>query len=67
MEYKTSHFKFTLQYAQAVALSVFLKEARLVRSSELPLVEAEEFLAGVLGFTEELSRCAWGSAYVLRP
>jgi len=41
-----------------VLFKVFLEEGRLVRSSELPLVEAEEFLAGVLGFTEELSRHA---------
>lgn len=47
-----------VQYTQAVSLKVFIEEERLVRSSELPLVEAEEFLAGVLGFTEELSRHA---------
>lgn len=46
------------QYTQAMSLKVFLEEGRLLSSEELPLVEAEEFLAGVLGFTEELSRYA---------
>mgnify|MGYP001807431317 CR=1 FL=1 len=31
-----------MQYAEAMAFAVFLKEGRLIRSDELPLAEPEE-------------------------
>jgi predicted translin family RNA/ssDNA-binding protein len=46
------------EYVQAFLYKVFLVEGRLAKSSEVPLVEPEEYLAGVLDFTEELSRYA---------
>lgn len=47
-----------LQFVEAAAFKVFLQEGRLLRSSELPHVQPEEFLGGVLDLTEELSRHA---------
>ncbi|KXZ52785.1 hypothetical protein GPECTOR_8g173 [Gonium pectorale] len=46
------------EYAEAAAFACFLKEGRLVRSDEMPLVEPEEYLGGVLDFTGELNRYA---------
>ncbi|GAX76069.1 hypothetical protein CEUSTIGMA_g3512.t1 [Chlamydomonas eustigma] len=46
------------EYVQALLYKLFLEEGRLAKCSEVPLVEPEEYLAGVLNFTEELSRYA---------
>lgn len=43
-------------YAVAKILRGFLQEHRLLKSSELALANPEEYLNGVLGFTEELNR-----------
>lgn len=49
----------TPQYAEAVVFRVFLRESRLLPSTELPLtVTREEYLGGVLDFTGELNRFA---------
>jgi hypothetical protein len=43
----------TPQYAEAHAFLVFLSDGRLVKAQELPLVEPEEYLGGVLDMTGE--------------
>ncbi|KAI8473280.1 MAG: Translin [Monoraphidium minutum] len=50
------------EYAEAVALRVYLEERRLVARRELPLVELEEYLGGVLDMTGELNRYAVAQA-----
>mmetsp|Transcript_14483 Transcript_14483/g.39219 ORF Transcript_14483/g.39219 Transcript_14483/m.39219 type:complete len:152 (+) Transcript_14483:323-778(+) len=44
------------EYGEAMAFLVFLKEGRLVRKSELPLCDTEEYLGAILDFTGELNR-----------
>ncbi len=41
------------ELAEAAVFTSFLAEGRLLRSGELPLVEPEEYLGGVLDFTGE--------------
>ncbi|GBF91780.1 translin [Raphidocelis subcapitata] len=50
------------EYAEACALKVFLEEGRLVSRGELPLLETEEYLGGVLDMTGELNRYAVAQA-----
>lgn len=50
------------QYAEGVAFKVYLEEGRLVSRGELPLVELEEYLGGVLDMTGELNRYAIAQA-----
>ncbi|GFH14676.1 translin-like protein [Haematococcus lacustris] len=45
-------------YAEAQAFLYFLREGRLVAAKELPLVEPEEYLGGILDMTGELNRYA---------
>eukprot|EP00195_Chlamydomonas_chlamydogama_P017899 CAMPEP_0202896386 /NCGR_PEP_ID=MMETSP1392-20130828/5405_1 /ASSEMBLY_ACC=CAM_ASM_000868 /TAXON_ID=225041 /ORGANISM="Chlamydomonas chlamydogama, Strain SAG 11-48b" /LENGTH=216 /DNA_ID=CAMNT_0049581733 /DNA_START=141 /DNA_END=791 /DNA_ORIENTATION=- len=46
------------EFVQALAFKVFLQEGRLLRSSEAAPAEPEEYLGGVLDFTNELNRYA---------
>ena len=47
-----------LQWAEGRIFQVFLLEGRVPRMEELPLVNRDEFLGGVLDFTGELNRYA---------
>ncbi|KAK9841264.1 hypothetical protein WJX74_002808 [Apatococcus lobatus] len=44
------------EFAEAKIFQVFLKEQRLINSSELQLADRDEYLGGVLDFTGELNR-----------
>eukprot|EP00775_Hariotina_reticulata_P010398 gene10398-10556_t len=46
------------EYAEAMIFKIFLQEGRIVKASELNLVQVEEYLGGVLDFTGELNRYA---------
>eukprot|EP00879_Flechtneria_rotunda_P028896 GHRR01031131.1.p2 GENE.GHRR01031131.1~~GHRR01031131.1.p2 ORF type:complete len:167 (+),score=60.45 GHRR01031131.1:148-648(+) len=46
------------EYAEAMVFKVFLQENRILKASELSLVQVEEYLGGVLDFTGELNRHA---------
>ncbi|KIY95267.1 Translin [Monoraphidium neglectum] len=50
------------EYAEGVAFKVFLEERRLVARREMPHVELEEYLGGVLDMTGELNRYAIAQA-----
>jgi hypothetical protein len=47
-----------LQWAEGRVFEAFLREGRVLRMSELPLVNRDEYLGGVLDFTGELNRYA---------
>lgn len=46
------------ELGEALVFQVFLEERRLASRDEMPLLNAEEFLGGVLDFTGELNRYA---------
>eukprot|EP01024_Parvocaulis_polyphysoides_P005307 TRINITY_DN11328_c0_g1_i1.p2 TRINITY_DN11328_c0_g1~~TRINITY_DN11328_c0_g1_i1.p2 ORF type:complete len:250 (+),score=36.71 TRINITY_DN11328_c0_g1_i1:125-874(+) len=46
------------EFAEAWVFRTFLKENRLASSKEVPLIERDEYLGGVLDFTGELMRFA---------
>ena len=47
-----------MQYAEGRVFEMFLKEGRVPSIVELPLLNRDEFLGGVLDFTGELNRYA---------
>jgi Translin family len=47
-----------VQWAEGKVFETFLKEHRIIRPDELPLLSRDEYLGGVLDFTGELNRYA---------
>ena len=47
-----------MQFAEGRVFEMFLKEGRVPRMAELPMLNRDEFLGGVLDFTGELNRYA---------
>ncbi|KAK9916248.1 hypothetical protein WJX75_000477 [Coccomyxa subellipsoidea] len=52
------------EYAEAKIFQAFLKHRRVIPSKELPIVERDEYLGGVLDFTGELNRYAIAKATI---
>lgn len=53
-----------MQYAEGYIFKVFLQEGRVPRMAEMPILQRDEYLGGVLDFTGELNRWAISRATV---